>query len=79
MGKMKYIMYEGPTGLPQIVLFDILVDHFDMVRDLRVTPVSAGFVGIDEDSVSCYGKSVTLGLEAREEDVTHFKRLIRTM
>lgn len=43
MTRWKYIGWDGPDGLPQVVVFPPTLQHADMVPQ-DVTPKSAGFV-----------------------------------
>jgi len=82
---MKYICVINENDVFEIITFPRHIDHDVMAesvsalknqtrgswqRELR-TPVSAGF--ITSDNV-CHGKSITLGLEAREEDTALLER-----
>ena len=68
MGKVKYIK----TKDNEIIVFGEIMVHSDF-KDMN--PVSAGFIsfGINEDgnpTCTCYGQSISLGLESDEEEDT---------
>jgi len=75
---MKYICTIGEDDLEEIFMFPCSIDHDCMEEVLaRIkdrtdgnwkrqfrTPISAGFVDVHG---TCYGESITLGLESRGE------------
>jgi hypothetical protein len=64
---MKYVVHEGPLAA-EIYLFPNFISHDDFVARMNfdlVDIVSAGFVTAD---LECYGRSVSLNLESRNED-----------
>lgn len=67
---MKYIVTENND----FAIFTKLSNHNDVARDLYGKPVGAGFCNIRQEAdservnVHCYGRSVSLGIESREED-----------
>lgn len=63
----KYIIFDGPTG-EEPILFPPWINHDDMARKMGRKAISAGFVKMADDDVTCYGKSLSLNLRAREED-----------
>lgn len=68
MAKVKYIK----TKDNQIIVFPAYYQHSDFKH---FKPVSAGFIGFGNDkdglpSCSCYGKSVSLGLDSNEKEDT---------
>ena len=75
---MKYIIFDSPSGIEEPVIFSELQAHSDMVRCVHsrfpgLNVVAAGFCRfvVDKDYhvvVSCWGKSVTLGVSSRSED-----------
>jgi hypothetical protein len=68
MGKVKYIR----TKDNEIIIFGEIMQH----RDFRnFNPVSAGFIsfGINKEgnpTCSCYGESISLGIESNPEEDT---------
>ena len=67
--KVKYIR----TKNNGFIMFSLLVNHSDMARMIRDEVVSAGFVNFGNDECGniqfeCYGKSVSLGLESKDDD-----------
>ena len=66
---VKYIIVEdGGTELP--IMFNPILSHKQVAGGAKV--VGAGEVGLyptaERINVSCWGKSVTLGVESRGED-----------
>jgi hypothetical protein len=66
MQKVKYIK----TKDKEIIVFGEIMVHSDFKNR---NPISAGFIsfGINKDgnpTCSCYGKSISLGLQSDEED-----------
>lgn len=65
---MKYVV----TDRGDFVIGTSLTSHRDLARGLYGEPVGAGFIRFkryfDDPSIECYGKSVSLGLESREQD-----------
>lgn len=66
MGKIKYIK----TKDKEIIMFGEIMQHSDFQH---MNPVSAGFIsiGINKDGnpdCTCYGKSISLGLDSHEDD-----------
>lgn len=76
----KYIVYDDGM-LDVAILFPNHMDHSRMSMALACSPVSAGFVRIEQDpfSVVCHGDSHTLGnLSSRpEEDAEIITRMLR--
>lgn len=74
VGAAKYVIFE--SGLDETpIVFPSPINHASMAMMMGSwSPVSAGFVtfGLNpkDDSIvaHCYGKSVGLGLQAREQD-----------
>jgi hypothetical protein len=70
--KTKYII----TKNKEIIVFPELLQHSDF-KDFN--PISAGFISIGinqhgNPSCTCYGKSVSLGLESNPEEDTKLAR-----
>lgn len=79
MSKMKYINFEH-IG---IVIFGSIIDHGTMQQLVGHKALSAGFCSLPaKDSLGnvphCYGKSVSLKLEATEEDTQLLQTLMRS-
>lgn len=70
MDKVKYIVVDYYN---QVIIFPEIIQHKDMADGFRV--LSAGFISfyIDKQlghntiNCTCYGKSVSLGIESRGE------------
>lgn len=74
----KYVIFEDFAAGPTAVVFPNWMDH-NWFKDLWPTAeiISAGFVSFDADGgVQCYGKSHTLGVESRLDDVKIVRRQI---
>ena len=66
MAKIKYIK----TKDKEIIMFGEIMQHSDF---RHMNPVSAGFISIGIDKIgnpscTCYGKSISLGMDSHEED-----------
>lgn len=67
---LKYIV----TDRGAFVIFSGIQNHVDMARGVWGKPVGAGKCNIarladsEKANVHCWGKSVSLGIESREED-----------
>ncbi len=74
----KYIIFETPYVYRMPILFPPVIEHNAMARKFEGRkPVSAGFVTMGIDAVPhCFGKSISLALEAQDEDVACLKHLI---
>lgn len=61
---MKYVVLDGHM-CDEIYLFPNMIPHDEFVKNMVVKKdvISAGFV---DEHLDCYGKSVSLGVEARE-------------
>ena len=75
--KTKYIV----TNTGEIIIFPGLLQHSEFKC---FNPISAGFIsfGVNEQgnpSCTCYGESVSLGLESREEDTQMAKRQLNML
>ena len=62
--KQKYIRLKEYN---EIIIFSHLISH-DTFKYL--SPISAGFCYVDQDKVSCFGNSISLGLTSQEQDTT---------
>ena len=60
--KMKYVKIDE---FDSIIIFPDIIMHSDF-RYLK--PISAGFCYINEDSISCFGESISLRLKTEPED-----------
>lgn len=69
---MKYITYEG-VYCAEIVIFASSMEHVSMYTMLG-TPkiIGAGFV--DFEGVTCFGKSIGLGVPSHLNDTTILRR-----
>ena len=63
--KTKYIVFDNGL-LDDMLIFSDMQKHEDIARGLTV--VSAGFLSIYNNKISCYGESISLELKARPED-----------
>jgi hypothetical protein len=79
VNKTKYVVIDFNCGwgttMEQMFIFSDLIKHNDFVYALEGTPevVSAGFISLRKDidgnmKVSAHGKSMSLGVESREQD-----------
>lgn len=60
--KQKYVRLKDYN---QIIIFNVLLEH-SYFKQLE--PVSAGFCYINNNTVSCFGKSTSLSLQSLEDD-----------
>lgn len=60
---MKYVI----TTDGKVLVFDSEIWHSDMVESPDIA-CAGGFVSVGQRGVSCYGMSMTLGVESRSED-----------
>lgn len=78
MNGMKYIAFDGPL-FEEIVLFPAGRDHAAFAKMLGITKediLGAGFVRIDAyNAPLCWGQSISLGVQARQEDTALFLRM----
>ena len=75
--KTKYVV----TKNNEIIVFSEILQHSEFKR---FEPISAGFIsfGINEKgrpSCSCYGKSISLGIESRLEDTDIAKKQLNML
>jgi hypothetical protein len=64
--RMKYVVVDD--GLNDLVIvFPEMMEHSRM-QHLPGTILSAGFIAVVDGKWSCYGKSVSLGLESRPKE-----------
>lgn len=61
-GKQKYVRLKDYN---EIIIFPTIIEH-STFRHLE--PVSAGFCYINDDKVSCFGKSISLRLDGKSDD-----------
>ena len=73
MQNLKYIVAKV-EGLEQIVIFSPTFVHSEMARKVGGPVLGAGFV--HWEAQECYGQSISLGIESREEDTNLLKRRI---
>lgn len=73
---MRYVRFErigfifSPEGFGQIMT------HADVARAIGDKVVSAGFVHADQDGLTCYGGSASLGIESLPEDTLLVRQLL---
>ena len=68
---MKYIRLENAG----YIIFDQGQKHDDIARMFPTDNVlSAGFIGLQEDSVRCFGESQSLNKKSDPEDKTYIRR-----
>ena len=70
--KTKYVVFETPNGIEDMIIFSGLVQHDWMARGLGLI-VSAGFISVHTDFggdqlIECYGESISLKLNSRPEE-----------
>ncbi|WP_031482651.1 hypothetical protein [Maridesulfovibrio frigidus] len=66
---MKYIMFEDFSGDPLPILFPNRIAFLEFREQIPYTNVlSAGYVQIREDGISCHGESRELNTRIRPED-----------
>jgi hypothetical protein len=76
---MKYIIYD----FMKVVLFPEFVSHADfdsmLRKDDRVfrKPTSAGFCKLENGGVKVFGRSTSLGLSPREDDIRMIEEFLR--
>lgn len=76
MKRMKYIVVDDGLS-DSIYIFPNHVQHYYMLANLGGELISAGFVVFTATGLECYGKSVSLKVEARPEiDTKLLKSLI---
>lgn len=82
---MKYLIFETPSGLDKVILFDEITDHVDMRNRMPEcwTLVSAGKLAFNDDGTAgtAIPTSVSLKIvytkEAMERDDDLIKRTLR--
>lgn len=66
---MKYITYTNENGIPSFVIFDKHTEHKSLSKRLRYTRIlGAGFVVIDRFGITCYGESLSMNVQSKEEE-----------
>lgn len=78
MEKSKYIIFDSPMAGPAAVIFPSFMVHADMAMALGAvcgSPISAGFVDMDNGDLRVGGQSVTLGCKSRPEDIDIIERM----
>lgn len=78
MDDPKYIIFDSPLAGPTAIVFPAFIGHNE-IRDRFGWPVlSAGFLAVrcseGHDTSYVYGRSVSLGLEAKIKDIGLVKR-----
>lgn len=75
----KYIIIQGHDGLEYPFIFSPLINHKDFARtfEFKGKVVGAGFVSMGENSFTCYGQSISLGIESCSEDIEIFNRCFK--
>jgi hypothetical protein len=61
-GRQKYVRLKDYN---EIIIFPEIIEH-STFRNLE--PVSAGFCYINKDHIACFGKSISLRLDSKEDD-----------
>jgi len=61
MEKMKYVKVGEYNS---IIIFPIIIEHSEF---RNMNPKTAGFCYVNEDKVSCFGRSVSLNLDSDEK------------
>ena len=77
MHEFKYIVFK-PGNLnifseEEIIFFSRTIDHIGIAKKMGLseeTIISAGHAIIMDDKVQCYGRSITLKIESRNEKDT---------
>lgn len=73
--RMKYIVIDGPL-MVEIYIFPDYIKHNDLAMRFDRPVISAGFIGrspellktgFTENPLICYGESVSLNIESRNE------------
>lgn len=49
----------------QIIIFSQIIEHRTFKH---LEPVSAGFCSVGDNAINCYGRSVSLNLDSKEDD-----------
>ena len=70
---MKYIIVEK-FELPIAILFNEILQHSEISNGQKV--LGAGFCRINNEGISVFGHSQSLGINARSEDAKHIKSAI---
>ena len=60
--KQKYVRLKE---YDQIIIFPMIIEHADFIN---MNPISAGFCYVDDKKISCFGNSVSLRLDSKEDD-----------
>lgn len=60
--KQKYVRLKEYN---QIIIFPTIIEHSTFKH---LNPISAGFCYINQDRVSCFGESISLGIKGMEDD-----------
>ena len=60
--KQKYVRLKE---YDEIIIFPQIIQHSEF---RSMNPISAGFCYIHKDKVVCFGESISLGLESKEDD-----------
>ena len=72
---MKYIIFKDQkSGLIQPVLFGEHTTH-SQIKLKRAIPVSGGFFSFEKGNMSVYGKSDSLELESKKEDLNYIVKV----
>ena len=80
---MKYVIFEDPSGLDRVMIFDDFTNHRDIVNWLPQywKLKSAGKFSCGEDTIQAQSGSVTLGrkfdVEQSQEDTEAIRRVYR--
>jgi hypothetical protein len=77
--KSKYVVFEDERGLVIPMVFSELMQHVSMVPS-NVKVLGAGFCYINEKGLyQCYGQSVGLGVQSREDDTRILNKYLGTI
>lgn len=72
----KYVVIRHPEPIGEtLYIFPETITHASFARQKAPERciISAGFVGLRDDEICCYGNSESLGLESRPEDTDLIK------
>lgn len=76
--KAKYVVYDR-GGIELMIIFSGLERHDEMTRGIRWPVVSAGFIEWYDGELYCGGKSESLGIDSRPQDVVLAEQILSPM